>query len=260
MNFGISTACFYPEVLTEDTLKIISSIGFKLCEVFFESATEMTGEILLKIDENIKKYNLSINTVHPFPAFFEPFLFDVYARRREEMEEKFELACRAAKKLGAKYYIFHGQRNNKQIKDIKWTAEVMDNLCKIALKYDVYIAWENVSWCMGNDPKFIQAVKENMKEELYFTLDVKQAIRSGRNIDEYLNVYENRIVNVHISDSNEFCDCLLPGYGGFDFKEVINKTQNLNKDCQYIIEVYRDNYGGFDEIKKSFEYMKNLEV
>lgn len=260
MNFGISTACFYPEVLTEDTFKIISSIGFKLCEVFFESSTEMTGKILSRIDENIKKYNLSINTIHPFPASFEPFLFDVYERRREEMEEKFELACRAAKKLGAKYYIFHGQRSNNQTKDIKWTAEVMDNLCKIALKYDVFIAWENVSWCMGNDPKFIQSVKENMNEEIYFTLDVKQAIRSGRSIDEYLNVFGNKIVNVHISDSDEFCDCLLPGYGVFDFKEIINRTQNLNKDCQYIIEVYRDNYGDLDEIKKSFEYINNLEV
>ncbi|WDC84485.1 sugar phosphate isomerase/epimerase [Caloramator sp. mosi_1] len=163
-------------------------------------------------------------------------------------------------KLGARYYIFHGQRNNNQTKDAIWTAKVMDNLCKIAYEYDVKIAWENVSWCMGSDPKFIKAVKENMKEEIYFTLDVKQAIRSNRSIDEYLNVFEGRVVNVHISDSDEFCDCLLPGYGLYDFKDVIYKTKNLNKDCQYIIEVYRDNYRDFEEIKKSFEYLSNLEV
>jgi len=260
MLFGISTACFYPEIYTEDTLKIIKDIGFELCEVFFESASEMAGVHLKSIKENMLDCGLKINTIHPFPSPFEPYLFDKYERRRLEMEEKFRLACNAARELGAKYYVFHGERNTKQEKDAKWTAKVMDYLCKVASEYNIALAWENVSWCMGSDPKFVEEVIGFMKEDVYFALDFKQAIRSGRKIVDYLNIYKDRVVNVHVSDSNDKCDCLLPGYGKYDIKSAIHEVLKLNKDCQFIIEVYRDNFGGINDIVKSYDYMINLGV
>ncbi|CDF59450.1 sugar phosphate isomerase/epimerase family protein [Thermobrachium celere] len=260
MLFGISTACFYPEVYTEETLKIIKNIGFELCEVFFESASEMTGDYLKAIKKGMDESGLKINTIHPFPSPFEPYLFDKYERRRLEMEEKFRLACNAARELGAKYYVFHGERNNKQVKDAQWTAKVMDYLCKVASEYNIALAWENVSWCMGSNPKFIEEVIGFMKEDLYFVLDFKQALRSGRRVEEYINVFKDRIVNVHVSDSNEKCDCLLPGYGNYDIRGSVEEVLKFNKNCQFIIEVYRDNFGEVEEISKSYEYMLNLGV
>lgn len=260
MNFGISTACFYPEVLTEDTIEIISDIGFSTCEVFFESFDEMKGDILNKIKYNLEKYNLNVRTIHPFPSPFEPFLFDKYERRRLEMESKFIDACMAANFLGAEYYVFHGERSTKAESDAKWTAYIMDNLSRVAAKYNVKIAWENVSWCRSNSPDFIKAVLENMNEKIYFTLDVKQANRSFRNIDEYLNVFKDRLVNVHISDTDINNDCLLPGFGEYNLVDMINKAKALNRDCQFIIEVYRDNFNGIEDIKKSFNYIKNMGV
>lgn len=260
MNFGISTACFYPEVLTEDTIEIISDIGFSTCEVFFESFDEMKGDILNKIKYNLEKYNLNVRTIHPFPSPFEPFLFDKYERRRQEMESKFIDACMAANFLGAEYYVFHGERSTKAESDAKWTAYIMDNLSRLAAKYNVKIAWENVSWCRSNSPDFMKAVLDNMKEKIYFTFDVKQANRSFRNIDEYLNVFKDRVVNVHISDSDLNNDCLLPGFGEYNLVDVINKAKALNSDCQFIIEVYRDNFNGIEDIKKSFNYIKNMGV
>lgn len=260
MNFGISTACFYPEVLTEDTIKIISDIGFSTCEVFFESFDEMKGNILNNIKFNLQKYNLKVRTIHPFPSPFEPFLFDKYERRRLEMESKFIDACIAAKYLGAKYYVFHGERSTKAEADAKWTANIMDNLSRIASNHDVKIAWENVSWCRSNSPSFIKEVLDNMQEEIYFTFDVKQSIRSFRNVDEYLDIFKERLVNVHISDSDFNNDCLLPGFGEYNLVEVIKKAKVLNDDCQFIIEVYRDNFNGIEDIKKCFDYIKKLGV
>lgn len=34
MKLGMSTACFYPDILTEDTISIIKQVGFDICEVF----------------------------------------------------------------------------------------------------------------------------------------------------------------------------------------------------------------------------------
>lgn len=37
MEIGISTAIFYPEILTEDAVKILSNNGFRTGEVFANS-------------------------------------------------------------------------------------------------------------------------------------------------------------------------------------------------------------------------------
>lgn len=220
----------------------------------------MNGDYLKNIYNKVMENKITVNTIHPFPSTFEPFLFDRYQRRRNEMEERFIQACSAAKKLGAKYYVFHGERNTKEKVDAKWTARVMDNLCKIANEFNVKVAWENVWWCRGNDPEYIKEVLNYMKEDIFFTLDVKQAIRSRRRIEEYLDVYKDRVANVHISDSNSYSDCILPGFGDFDFSILFKKVLKANKDCQFIIEVYRDSFKDIRDIQRSYEFLSTVEV
>lgn len=260
MRAGISTACFYPYTNTEDTLDIIKDLGFNVCEAFLETESETAYDYVSMLKEKADKLGLAIYSVHAFAASFEPFLFDRYPRRRKEMQERFISVCRAANILGAKCYTFHGFRKNMGYIDIKNAAEEMDNLCKIAQQYDVKLAWENVVWCRTSEPSFTKSVVENMKENIYFTLDIKQAIRSGHTPMEYLDIYRNRILNLHINDADENSSCLLPGKGNVNLVEVINEAKKFNSSIPLIIEVYNENFKDLEDLRKARHYVEKLGV
>lgn len=258
MRVGISTACFYPHINTEDTLEVIKALGFDICEVFLESEYEMTYDFCKKLKEKAEKLELNIYSIHPFSASFEPFLFDRYSRRRVEMENRFRMVCNAGSILGADCYVFHGLRKTNEKVDILEISKNMDNLMDIAENYKVKIAWENVAWCRTSEPDFTKEVLENMDKKVYFNLDIKQAIRSRHFPYDYIKLYKERIINVHINDGNDRSTCLLPGEGNINLNEIVMHVEAFNKKAPFIIEVYSENYSELEDIKKARKYVESL--
>jgi sugar phosphate isomerase/epimerase len=129
---------------------------------------------------------------------------------------------------------------------------------RIATEYGVKLAWENVAWCMSSSPEFLRCVADEMKEDIYFTLDIKQAIRAGHNPVEYLDVYKDAIINVHINDASAKSSCLLPGKGEVDLKTIVHRVQNIDRNIPFIIEVYRDNFENFNELREAKEYIESI--
>lgn len=258
MKVGISTACFYPHVNTEDTIKIISELGFDLCEVFLEAECEMNYDFCLDLRDRADKLGVKIYSVHGFSAGFEPYLFDKYQRRKDEMEKRFRKMCKAAKVLGAECYTFHGLRKTQEILDYKEVAEGMDYLCSISKEYGIKIAWENVAWCRTSDLSFIRDVTKNMKNDIYYTLDIKQAIRSGKSPFDYLKLYKQKLINVHINDAGYGFTCLLPGKGQMNLEGIIKHVKSINEDIPFIIELYRENYNTYEDLKIAKKYIEEL--
>lgn len=258
MRVGISTACFYPSVNTEDTLKIIKELGFDTCEAFLESEYEMNQMYCENLKKEADRLGLSIFSVHPFSAPFESYIFDKYPRRKSEMMERFKMACRACSIIGAKYYIFHGLTNTGPQINIDEVAGQMDILCSIAEENGVKIAWENVSWCRSCSPDFMKDVSARMEKDIHFNLDVKQAVRSNRSSMEYIEVYGDKLVNVHINDCSGTSSCLLPGDGDADLKGLIEKVKAISSSIPLIIEVYRQNFNTLDEVEASRKYIENM--
>jgi sugar phosphate isomerase/epimerase len=93
MRVGISTACFYPRINTEDTIEIISKLGFNICEVFLETEMETSLEFCRELKRKADFYGIEIYSGHPFSVSFEPFLFDRYKRRKLEMEKRFIMSA-----------------------------------------------------------------------------------------------------------------------------------------------------------------------
>ncbi|EYE89010.1 AP endonuclease [Fervidicella metallireducens AeB] len=259
MRVGISTACFYPNINTEDTLDIISSLGFRLCEIFLETDYEMEEKFCMKLRQKADRLGLHIYSVHGFSGAFEPFLFDRYPRRKNDMEKKFKKMCRAAEILEAECYVFHGLRNTSEKINPKEIALGMDNLINISKEHGVKLAWENVSWCRSNNIDFVREVTENMKEEIKFTLDIKQAVRSGKEPMEYLEFFDDRIFNIHINDADKNNTCLLPGQGNIDLKKIVRRVQKVNLEIPFIIEVYNENFKSLDELSLAKKYVESLE-
>ncbi|KPU46036.1 D-tagatose 3-epimerase [Oxobacter pfennigii] len=251
MDIGISSACFYPEVVTEDTVLICKSLGFDIMEFFLESYYEYKEDYCKALREKCDKYNISVNSVHAFAGTFEPHLFDAYKRRADDMYQIFKSICNAGKILGAKSYVFHGLRQfADEITDYQKIAEHMDMLSETAKDYGIILAWENVAWCSSHDPDFIGRVLEHIKSDnLKFTLDVKQARKSNFDFEDYLKIYKDRLINIHISDSNSENSCLLPGNGDMNFADFFRTVESYGYSGNYIIEVYRNNYLNHAELR-----------
>lgn len=260
MRIGISTACFYPGVNTEDTLEIISNLGFDLCEAFLESEYEMTEEYCYKLRDKAESLGISFHSVHAFNSIFEPFLFDRYQRRREDMEKRFFAMCKAGAILGAEYYTFHGITSVMHNGDLPEIAQKIGRLCSLAKERGIKLSQENVSWCRSSEPSYVRQIKEANPEDLYFTFDIKQAVRSGKLPQLYLELYKDKLSTVHINDASESSMCLLPGKGSMPMESIAKLSAACNPDAPFIIEVYRESFQEYEELAQAKAYMERLNL
>lgn len=260
MQIGVSTACFYPQVL-EDALFYIIEMGFKKIEIFFNTESEIKEPFLSQICQIVNENDLEVVSIHPYTSLMEGMLlFSNYERRTKDGFEQYRGYLKAAKKLNAKYLTFHGEKQtntNDNEQAIKRKIERYNALCKMASEYNVIISQENVAWCKSSNPDYLKILYDNVKQ-LYYTLDLKQVRRAGYDWREYYNIIKKRLVNIHINDFNENDSCLLPGKGTFDYKLFFEMLKKDNYKGDALIEVYTSNYYENNEILKAAEFLRNI--
>ncbi|MGI6703889.1 MAG: sugar phosphate isomerase/epimerase family protein [Clostridia bacterium] len=259
MDIAISTACFYPEVFTEDTIKIIAGMGFKTIEVFLETASEYQEDYCKRLKENADSHGLSVYSVHSFAIQHEPFLFDKYGPRKKDAWDTFLRVVKGAEILGAKHITFHGPSRKwfgNEASELMDIAAEMDSLAESAAAHDVSLAWENVYWCLSHDPDLMQLVMDNTTSpNINFTLDLKQANRSGIPVERYLEIMGQRLVTVHINDFSPGSMCLLPGRGKVDYPALFETLERTGYQGPFIIEVYRNNFDHYDELAVARDFL-----
>lgn len=262
MEIGISTACFYPELLTEESVQVIADLGFKKIEVFLETFSEYEEEYCKRLARVVEEMGLEVYSVHSFSGQYEPYLFDRYLPRREDSWKLFRKVIKGANILGAKCLVFHGPGRkwaHHQEISINDIARDMDRLAGEAADYGLILAWENVYWCLSHDPGLMEKVIGKVTSpNIGFTLDLKQANRCGIKIERYLDIMGSRLLNVHINDYSPGNMCLLPGKGIVDYKSLINSLNRINYRGPLIIEVYRNNYFYYREIKDARNFLVSL--
>lgn len=257
MDIGISSACFYPYLKTEDSIALMNRIGFKIGEIFLNSTSEYEIDFAKILLEERLKYDFKINSVHSFSVSFEPYLFDEYKRRRDDSFVLFEKVCKLAEVVGAKCYTFHGMRY-KDIRnmDMKLVTDVYNKLTYTAEEHGIKLCQENVFWCMSNNIDFLNEIKDKCSGPLYFTLDIKQAYKAGKLPEDYINVMGERIENFHINDRDNNNICLMPGKGSVDYKKISCKFKEIGYNGIGILEVYRENFNKYSELMWSKNYIE----
>jgi sugar phosphate isomerase/epimerase len=256
MDIGLSSACFYPNLHTENSIGKMKELGFNHGEIFLNTASEYNKDFLKILLEKKEIHEFNINSVHAFSTSFEPYLFDKYDRRRKDMLKHFKKVCNAAKILGASCYTFHGMRSIEFNElDTKFIIDIYNELSYIANESGIKLAQENVSWCMSSSLEFLTLLSQMCKYPIYFTLDLKQAYKANISIEKYIEVMGSNIVNLHINDRDENNPCLLPGKGELDYEDIANRLMNVNYSGKGIIEVYSNNYSNYEELTKVKEFV-----
>jgi len=252
MRSGISTACLYPMEL-EQALPALISLDFRLFEVFINTISELKPDYIKELKKMADDSGSEVKSVHPFTSGFESFLlFSDYQRRSNDGLEFYKLYFHAANLLGARILVLHGQRNDKRSRiSEKEYFEHYAQLYALGKTFGVTVAQENVNLFRSDEPEFIIRMREYLGDDCAFVLDVKQAVRAGKNPFKMCEAMGEKLVHVHINDNRPGEDCLLPGNGIMDFCTLKQQMQKFGYDGDLIIEVYRRNFGEMEELRRA---------
>ena len=257
MNFGVSSSCFYPSLI-EESLKSVGRSGAKTAEIFFNSPSELGGDVFDELCRIKEYYNIEVRSVHPFTSAFEPIMFfSGYERRTNDSVEFYKHYFDAANRLGAELVVLHGGKIRKGYTPEIY-AESYFKLHTAARKEGVFIAHENVNNCLCSDPEYMKRVADMIGDEFRAVLDIKQCRRSGQGEFQFIELLGDKIAQVHLSDGTADKDCLAPGKGEYDFQKLFDALKSHGYDKTAVIELYRDNFGNEEEIKQALEYLKAL--
>ena len=114
-------------------------------------------------------------------------------------------------------------------------------------------------WCWYSDPKFAVKLLENTKgDNIYFTLDIKQAIKSGYLPEEFLYNMGDRVANVHVCDFDRDGKLYLPGMGEYHFQGLYEQLYKQGYRGPVMLEVYRSNYRHYLDMLKSMNFLNNI--
>lgn len=197
---------------------------------------------------------------------FEPQLFSIHPRQRRDAMTLYERVLCGGRRLGAKVYVMHGPvhlAGAARNIGIGRIAPIFRELSDVASAYGITLTLENVSWCVFNTPEFGRSLRESLGDDrLKFTLDVKQAVRSGQDPLAFVDALGTGIVNVHLCGAEKMADGRLalsmPGRGSFDFAALHAALQRQKAKYAAFIEVYSDMYSDFSELYDSFARMRTI--
>ncbi len=257
MSFGVSSSCLYP-LCTEEALKKLGELGVKKCEIFLNSPTETTLTFAKELNRIKTEYGIDVVSVHPFSSFAETYmLFSEYLRRFDDMLEFYKRDFEVTAELGAKISIIHGSKLPQKISNAEY-FERFEKLVDEGRKFGVTVAQENVNNHLSESPTFLSEMRETLGDKFNMVFDVKQSVRAGFEPLTFAKEFAGNIVHVHISDHKEGFDCLAPGKGGFDFAKLLKIMNNANYGGDFMIELYRSNYGEYSELVQALDYVQNL--
>ena len=258
MKLGISTACFYGKEHVEDALNILRDYGITTTEVFLNTFSEYEKDFVEMLCA--KKGEIKVHSVHAHGTCFEPELFSIYDRIREDAEQIFRKVCLAAFMLGAKFVTFHGPfvKKGRELNiNYETFAAKLNHLCDIAESYGVQIAYENVNWAYFDEPDFFRELAP-LCPKLKATLDIKQAYYSDIDVYKFLDAMGDRLVTVHLCDMDAKLKPVMPLKGKFNFEKLFKTLKETHPDITMLLEVYEGCYDSYDDLKNNYDELNEI--
>lgn len=256
MKAGISTACLFPMEMAA-VLDNLGRQGVTLAECFFNTPSELKHESLRQLLTIQERWGLEISSVHSFHSEMESFFFfSPYKNRLEDGLEQYERYFEAAALLEAPYLVFHGEYSQGRFDEEEGFRHI-ERLWELGQRYGVDVLHENVARCKGGDPAYLARLHGALPQ-LGFVLDMKQALRAGRQPEDFVKVLGSAIRHVHFSDSSPKQDCLLPGQGTADLVGLLQALKNSGADPSVVVEVYSNCVEKPEQLGETWHFCQKL--
>jgi len=256
MRLGLSTAAFYGRYETEEAAVHIAQLPIDCAEVFLQSASEYDVSFSMQVRNNLQ--GIACTSIHPL-GNHENFMAQRPLRQKTDAFDTFRRILDAGAALGAKTYVYHG-RHTPQLTALKWNmewnAEALVPMCEEAQKRGMVIGWENVFWCQLTEPSRVLEAKK-LLPQVYFTMDIKQAMRSGCDPAQFVRAMGDKLCNVHVCDWDENGKLCLPGEGMFDFERFFLALREVRYDGPVILEPYLKIIQSEEALLKALRFLKD---
>lgn len=249
----------------EDIVADLPAHGISDAELFLNSFSEYELDFVRLLADRAGEAGLRVHTVHPMSIQFEPQLFSIHPRQYGDAMRLYEKVLQGAVILGAERYVMHGPpyiRGVLKNAQFDRVAGLLGDFSDIAAGYGVTLCLENVSWCLFQDPDFGKALADRFGDRLHYTLDIKQAFRSGYTPDDYIDAVGPLIRNVHLCDyttdaSGQYV-WKLPGQGCYSFEALFERLRSIGYSGPLTLEGYSDSFSETDEIFESYRFFKAI--
>ncbi len=188
----------------------------------------------------------------------ETFFFATYYTAR--MEDGYNLYKRyfeICKRLNIKRFVFHGVHCDMDF-PLNRYCDNFARLRDMAKKFDVDVCYENVVRCKSKYAENILQMRKVLNDDIKFVLDIKQMRRSKQKLSDMLFAMGNCLDYLHLSDYSFTKDCIVPGFGKFNFKNFFDTLVKNNFKGQAVIELYKDGYKDIGDVVKSAHNLQNL--
>ena len=257
MRLGMSTAAFYGRFETEEAASFISGLPIDRAEVFLQGPSEWERGFAQDVRRRLG--SVVCTSVHPLGTDFENGMFSRSPRKRRDTMDIIRRVLDAGAELGAGMYVYHGRfapRHEVHRWNMQANADALGPMCEEAEKRGMHIAWENVEWCQLTDESRVREARRAMPQVRY-TLDIKQAMRAGRDPFDMARAMGDRLVNVHVCDWDEQGKLCLPGEGTFDFVGFFALLRSLGFGGPVILEPYLALIKSDEALMRSIAHLRN---
>ena len=238
MRLGLSTAAFYGQWETEEAAARLSRMPIDCAEAFLQTPGEYGAYFGALVRQSLGP--VACTSVHPMGTQFENQLSGRSPRQRRDAFDMLRRVLDAAAALGAGMYVYHG-RSTPLLSPLPWNLganlEVIAAIQEEAAARGVTIAWENVCWCQLTTAQRVREARQ-AAPWLRFTLDIKQAMRSGENPILMAHAMGEALCNVHVCDWDAVGALCLPGEGVFDFGALFAALREIGYCGPVILEPY----------------------
>lgn len=262
---SVSSATYFQRMDLEDIVMDFTAHGVSDAELFLNSFSEYEHDFIRLLAERADKTGLRIHAVHPMSIQFEPQMFSIHPRQYGDAMRLFEKVLQGAVILGASRYVMHGPpyiRGVLKNAQFDRVSDLLGDFSDIAAGYGVTLCLENVSWCLFQEPDFGKALADRLGDRLHYTLDIKQAFRSGYTPDDYIDAVGPLIRNVHLCDyvrdvSGQY-NWKLPGKGCYSFDALFARLRSVGYSGPLTLEGYSDSFLDIEEIFESYRFLKTI--
>ncbi|MCD8219076.1 MAG: sugar phosphate isomerase/epimerase [Ruminococcus sp.] len=197
-------------------------------------------------------------SLHTYTSEIEPMiLFSNYPRRVEDYLEYCRRYFTAMQQLGATIFVLHRNKIPAASLNAALYFERFQCLSELGESFGIQIAQENVARCTSASLAFLTQMRDALRKQAHFVLDVKQAVRAGESPMAMLQALGSHVVHVHISDHGEYSDCLPIGKGRFQVNAFLQQLVRVSPDCSVILELYLSGFSDLPVLVSNYTLLQN---